>query len=49
MIKAKKVKEILKNGNFVPAKTRIAMSPGQSLRIIRELQDLSQNGNYWKD
>ncbi len=43
MITGKKVKEILKNGEFVPAKTRIAMTPGQSLRVIRELQELSQN------
>jgi transcriptional regulator with XRE-family HTH domain len=43
MTTGKKVKEILKKGNFVPAKTRFAMSPGQSLRIIRELQELSQN------
>ena len=43
MTTGKKVKEILKNGIFVPAKTRIAISPGQSLRIIRELQELSQN------
>ena len=39
----KKVKEILKNGEFVSAKTRIPMTPGQSLKIIRELQELSQN------
>ncbi len=43
MITGKKVKEILKNGKFVPAKTRIAMTPGHSLRVIRELQELSQN------
>jgi transcriptional regulator with XRE-family HTH domain len=39
----KKVKEILKSGEFVPAKTRVHMTPGQSLKVIRELQDLSQN------
>ncbi len=39
----KRVKEILKNGDFSPAKTRIHVSPGQSLKIIRELQKLSQN------
>lgn len=39
----KRVKEILKNGEFVPAKTRIHMTPGQSLKVIRELQELSQN------
>ena len=43
MTTGKRVKEILKNGDFVPAKTRVALSPGQSLRIIRELQGLSQN------
>lgn len=39
----KRVNEILKNGEFVPAKTRIHMTPGQSLKVIRELQELSQN------
>lgn len=29
--------------NFRPAKQRIAVSPGESVRIIRELQGLSQN------
>ena len=43
MTTGKRVREILKNGEFVPAKTRVAMTPGQSLRIIRELQELSQN------
>jgi transcriptional regulator with XRE-family HTH domain len=43
MTTGKKVKEILKNGEFVPAKTRAHMTPGQSLKIIRELQELSQN------
>lgn len=43
MITGKKVKYILKNGDFAPAKTRVAMTPGQSLKIIRELQELSQN------
>ncbi len=43
MITGKKVKEILKNGEFTPAKTRVAMTPGQSLRVVRELQELSQN------
>ena len=28
--------------NFIPAKTRIAVTPGESVRIIRELQGLSQ-------
>ena len=43
MTTGKKVKEVLKNGEFVPAKTRFAMTPGQSLKVIRELQQLSQN------
>ena len=43
MTTGKRVKEILKSGEFVPAKTRVAMTPGQSLKIIRELQELSQN------
>lgn len=29
--------------NFRPAKQRIKVSPGESVRIIRELQSLSQN------
>ena len=43
MITGKKVKEIIKNGNFSIAKTHITMTPGKSLRVIRELQELSQN------
>jgi transcriptional regulator with XRE-family HTH domain len=43
MTTGKRVKEILKNGDFVPAKTRVSLTPGQSLRIVRELQELSQN------
>lgn len=43
MTTGKKVKEILKNGEFVPTKTLIRMTPGQSLRVIRELQEFSQN------
>jgi transcriptional regulator with XRE-family HTH domain len=43
MTTGKRVKEILKSGAFVPAKTRIHMTPGQSLKVIRELQELSQN------
>lgn len=43
MITGKRVKEILKNGDFTPAKTRVHMTPGQSLKVIRELQELSQN------
>lgn len=29
--------------NFVPAKRRVDVSPGESVRIIRELQSLSQS------
>ena len=29
--------------DFIPAKQHIAVTPGESVRIIRELQDLSQN------
>ena len=29
--------------NFVPAKKRVSVSPGESVRIIRELQSLSQS------
>lgn len=38
----KKTKKILKKGSFVPAKGLI-MTPGQSLRTLRELQELTQN------
>ena len=30
--------------NFQRARKRVEVSPGESLRIIRELQELSQNG-----
>ena len=43
MTTGKRVKEILKNGEFVPAKTQLKLTPGQSLRIVREFQELSQN------
>jgi transcriptional regulator with XRE-family HTH domain len=43
MTTGKRVKEILKNGEFVPVKTRAQMTPGHSLKVIRELQELSQN------
>lgn len=29
--------------NFIPAKKRVDVSPGESVRIIRELQSLSQS------
>lgn len=43
MTTGKRVKEILNNREFVPAKTRLQVSPGKSLRILRELQELSQS------
>ena len=43
MTTGKRFKKILKNGEFVPAKTRVQMTPGQSLKVIREIQELSQN------
>lgn len=43
MITGKKVRELIKKGDFKTAKTRIALPPGKSLRVIRELQELSQN------
>lgn len=43
MTTVKKVNKILKNGKFVLAQNRIHMTPGHSLRVIRELQELSQN------
>ena len=29
--------------NFIPARKRVDVSPGEAVRIIRELQELSQN------
>jgi transcriptional regulator with XRE-family HTH domain len=29
--------------NFIPAKKRVDVTPGESVRIIRELQELSQS------
>ena len=43
MTTGERVKEILKSGEFVPNQTRVAMTPGQSLKVLRELQELSQN------
>lgn len=43
MTTGKRVKEILEKGEFVKAKTRIALSPAQSLKMVREFQELSQN------
>ena len=39
----KKVKEALNKGGFVKAKIRIKLSPGEALRVLRELQELTQN------
>ncbi len=43
MTTGKRVREILGKGEFVRAKTRIALSPAQSLKMVREFQELSQN------
>jgi transcriptional regulator with XRE-family HTH domain len=37
----KKVTEALK-GDFVPFKARVKMTPGESVRVMRELQEMSQ-------
>jgi transcriptional regulator with XRE-family HTH domain len=37
----KKVAEALK-GDFVPAKNRVKMTPGESVKVVRELQEMSQ-------
>jgi transcriptional regulator with XRE-family HTH domain len=39
----KKVKKALAKGDFIPAKSRMKLSSGDSVRIMRELQDYSQN------
>lgn len=38
----KKVSEALKKGRFVQARSTVSLSPGASLRLCRELQELSQ-------
>lgn len=38
----RKVKKILETGHFSPAKT-YKMTPGESLRAVREIQELSQS------
>jgi transcriptional regulator with XRE-family HTH domain len=43
MIIGKKVKYILKNGQFVIPKSQVNLSPGETLKILRELKNLSQN------
>lgn len=43
MTTGKRVREILEKGEFVKAKTRVALSPAQSLKMVREFQELSQN------
>jgi ribosome-binding protein aMBF1 (putative translation factor) len=42
MTTGKNVKAKL-SGNFKPAKARIALTPGDSVRIAREMLELSQN------
>ena len=42
MATRKKTKKILKKGFFMPPKG-LTMTPGQSLRTLRELQELTQN------
>lgn len=37
----KKVTEALK-GEFLPSKARIKMTPGESVKVVRELQEMSQ-------
>lgn len=39
----KKVKNAIKKSDFVQYKAKLSLTPGQSLRIIREMQELSQN------
>jgi transcriptional regulator with XRE-family HTH domain len=39
----KKVREILEKGSFSPARRYSKMTPGDSLRVMRDLQELSQN------
>jgi transcriptional regulator with XRE-family HTH domain len=43
MTTGKRVRDILEKGEFVKAKTRIALTPAQSLKMVREFQELSQN------
>ena len=43
MTTGKRVKKMLREGKFVPARTRVQLTPGQALKIVRELQELSQN------
>jgi len=39
----KKVKKILREGNFTTVRTVVKLTPGQSLRAMREIQEMSQN------
>jgi transcriptional regulator with XRE-family HTH domain len=43
MIIGKKVSEALKRGHFVKARTSLSLSAGESLRLCRELQELTQS------
>ncbi|MEN0059680.1 MAG: helix-turn-helix transcriptional regulator [Bdellovibrio sp.] len=44
MSTGKKIKELLKNEEFVPAKKYGQLTPGKALRIYRELQGMTQAG-----
>jgi ribosome-binding protein aMBF1 (putative translation factor) len=39
----KKVKEFMDRGDFVPAKTRVPLTPGDAVRIARKMLGISQN------
>ena len=39
----KKVRDSVAKGIFVPTKPRLKLTPGESVRVIRELQGMSQN------
>ena len=43
MTTGRKVKEALSAGKYVQAKPRVKLTPGDSVRVVRELQELSQN------
>lgn len=42
MIIGKELKKRLAQGKFFPAKRRVVLTPGEVLRQVRELQELSQ-------
>lgn len=43
MITGKKVKAFIDRGDFVSTKTRVRLTPGDAVRIVREMQGMSQN------